>query len=966
LKEAQNNPVVETKVTVTASPRRKPGPRRRAAPSSISNLGVDIASGDRIDRYVVLEAIGAGGMGVVFKATDPDLDRQVAIKLLRPGSGSDSPEGRARLVREGQAIARLAHPNVVAVHDIGVFRDDLCFVAMGYVEGRSLRQWLEVAPRPPRQIVEVFVQAGKGLAAAHAKGIIHRDFKPDNVLVGDDGRVRVADFGLARSEHDSELRGDGDDSRGGDELGVATPGLGSPLTHPGRVMGTPAFMAPEQHRGERGDARSDQFAFCVALYQALCGTHPFRRLPRPLDGDRPLDDPRPTPPEAKVPGWLDRLLRHGLATDPAARFPSMDALLAELQRDRGRARRTALIGGAVLGSVALGVAITMLSTATPEPRKCRGADAMFDAVWNDAARQRVRAAFVATERPYAAASFARIDGVFDGYGAAWTSMSTSSCEATQVHGVQSEQVLDLRTACLDRRLSELRALITVLATEPDPTQVDQAVQAAYGLTSLASCADTAALAALVPPPTDPQVRQRVDELRGELDRASALQSTAAYAEALTIAEAVAAASDRIDHAPLRGEAYLRLGAIQQKNGAPKLAEASLHRALQAAAAAMDTMQVARILSELVWVVGYQQARYDEGDAYFQSASAATSLAGDDVILHAQLLKNAGTMRFDQGEYDAARRYYEEASAALELAFGSDHPYVATALNNVGSVLLAQGEADRALPYFQRALAIAEQTLGAEHPNVTDYLNNIGAVLGDQGKVAESRAYYLRALATLEKTLGPDHLDLGYPLFNIGVGYTNEDRGADAVPYYQRALAIREAALGPDHPHVAYPLTGLGQCRLQLGQPDEASALFERAARILEASETDPNPLAGAHFDLAQALWAAGKDRPRALALATAARRTWADSPRWAEELAEVEAWLREHPRCPGPLCAIARLTIPCSRGSRRWRVVRPRKGSTPCGPTSSGATSSRSTKPFLVRGPAIARAPSAPWACSLA
>jgi serine/threonine protein kinase len=281
-------------------------------------------AGSMIGRYEIVRQLGAGGMGIVYLAYDPKLDRPVALKLLRPDKGTS----QARLLREGQSVARLAHPNVVRVFDVGTDGDEL-FVAMEYVEGTTLRRWLRAEPRRPRAILEAFTAAGRGLAAAHAVNLVHRDFKPDNVLVGKDGRVVVTDFGLARLDA-SDLVADADP--GGNGGGI----LGMTLTRTGSVLGTPGYMSPEQLRGETADARSDQFSFCVALWEAMFDARPFAIPPRPS-----LDDVRHAVeggivavevPAAMVP--LERALRRGLALATADRFPDMDALLATLEPPR--------------------------------------------------------------------------------------------------------------------------------------------------------------------------------------------------------------------------------------------------------------------------------------------------------------------------------------------------------------------------------------------------------------------------------------------------------------------------------------------------------------------------------------------------------------------------------------------------------------------------------------------------------
>jgi len=328
----------------------------------------DLGTGARIGRYVIIERVGTGAMGVVYGAYDPELDRKVALKLIKPGQGVKD-TARARLLREAKAIARLQHPNVVAVHDVGVFEDQV-FLAMEFVAGGTIKSWLADKPRAWREVVDVFVAAGRGLAAAHAAGLVHRDFKPDNVLLDKEGRPRVVDFGIARQA------GDADDDVAGETGDVAADGTATlrdssgkhalaTLTKTGTWVGTPAYMAPEQFLGERGDEKSDQFSFCVALYEALFGERPFA-------GDDMLsisvnvttEQLRPLPKDRGVPTWLRRVILRGLKVDPAARWDSMAALIRALESDPAIKLRRRLIagGGIALGVTSLLVAWQMVSS----------------------------------------------------------------------------------------------------------------------------------------------------------------------------------------------------------------------------------------------------------------------------------------------------------------------------------------------------------------------------------------------------------------------------------------------------------------------------------------------------------------------------------------------------------------------------------------------------------------------------
>ena len=270
-----------------------------------------LARGTPIDRYIVLSLLGRGGMGVVYRAYDPDLDRQVALKLV--GLGDLEPEqreqARLRLVREAQALAQLSSPNVVTVHDVGKVRDDV-FIAMELVDGSTLRHWLAVEPRSPGEILRVFTAAAEGLAAAHAVGVVHRDFKPDNVMIGADGRVRVVDFGLARVTAEARAS----------RASIPAIAAGSQeLTHAGAMLGTPAYMSPEQDAGREAGAASDQFSFCIALYEALYGRSPYRAANYgELVEARAHGTIVPAPAIAGVPSRVRAALQVGLAPSPVS------------------------------------------------------------------------------------------------------------------------------------------------------------------------------------------------------------------------------------------------------------------------------------------------------------------------------------------------------------------------------------------------------------------------------------------------------------------------------------------------------------------------------------------------------------------------------------------------------------------------------------------------------------------------
>jgi serine/threonine protein kinase len=323
----------------------------------------DLIAGSRVGRYVVRALVGRGAMGTVYAADDPDLDRKVALKLLHAGALSDSARGRLRtaLLREAQAMARLSHPEVITVYDVGTFGDEL-FVAMEFVDGETLRRWRAACHRSCPEILAVYERAGSGLAAAHEAGLVHRDFKPDNVLVGRDGRVRVTDFGLARSTNPMQVTA---------ALAVADSDgeprkLTTTFTRSGALLGTPAYMAPEQLRGESADARSDVFSFCVALYEALYGERPFagQNVPE-LRQALARGEVRAAPIMTRVPSWVRSVLLNGLRTSPAERYSSMRALLDALRAAHAATRRRKAMIAVIAGTLGIFATAAIVERGSP-------------------------------------------------------------------------------------------------------------------------------------------------------------------------------------------------------------------------------------------------------------------------------------------------------------------------------------------------------------------------------------------------------------------------------------------------------------------------------------------------------------------------------------------------------------------------------------------------------------------------
>jgi predicted Ser/Thr protein kinase len=418
---------------------------RRLKESVRASLFGRAQDGGRIGRFTILRRLGAGGMGVVYSAYDDELERKVAIKLLRTDRRGEGAE--ARLRREAQAIARLSHPNVIGVFEVGRHGGAL-FVAMEFVRGQTLRQWLTGSPTAP-EILDAYLQAAAGLAAAHEAGLIHRDFKPDNVMLGEDGRVRVLDFGLAAAAGEAVAP----------ENRPPESGLDTKLTVTGTLMGTPGYMAPEQLEGLPANAASDQFSWCVSLWEALYGERPF-------EGDdmatrlESIEAGPPEPSGVELPSGIRQALRRGLARDPSDRWPCVDDLVHEVQRHLHRKSRRARVAGVGLLVASLGALAVVAST----DEQCPDAEAKLEPVWNPKRTEAAREA-LARSGDVSLAQWSEISTQLDAYAAGWAREFEATCDDELSDTEQLE-----RRLCLEQRLTEMTSFTDhLVAGRLDPS-----------------------------------------------------------------------------------------------------------------------------------------------------------------------------------------------------------------------------------------------------------------------------------------------------------------------------------------------------------------------------------------------------------------------------------------------------------------------------------------------------------------
>jgi predicted Ser/Thr protein kinase len=826
-----------------------------------------------LGRYHVERVLGMGGMGVVYAGHDPQLNRRVAIKLLRPGASSE--RQRARLMREAQAMAQLSHPNVVHVHEVGSFGEQL-FVVMELIDGMTLSAWLRAQKRTWRQIVDAFVAAGEGLAAAHQAGLVHRDFKPDNVLVAGDGRICVTDFGLARWHQESS-----------DAAPPATEvePLATTITKAGAIMGTPAYMSPEQLRGEPADARSDMFCFCVALYEALFGTRPFSggtvaELRAAINTQKLSGETR------GVPRWLLRAVVRGLAAAPADRFPSLRELLAALRADPAPRRRRLAVALGV--AAALIVAVTAYERAARRSRACVGAADKLAGIWDAPRQAELRAAFVKHGPPGALALWNGVAAQLDGYAHEWVALHTSACEATRLRGEQSEELLDLRMQCLHDRAVALRALGELFAGGGAGV-IDNAAASARNLPALSDCSNAEALRAGTRLPADPALRAAIDTQLATLARARALYYSAGADETLKLASAVAAEPVAARYPPLRAEAQsLRgraLAVLQRLDEAEPLLKEAGQLALgnrQDRVAFDSWLGLATVNS---W-----RHKIDAALEWSQMAEAVAARSGGERLELTRLHALAEIYRFAnrrREETDVAER----ALARAEHLNPPDNFELGISLYDLGVARFLGSDFAAAAQLEQRALDVYRRRPEENLREQDRTLTALGMALGALHRYDEALAMARRSLALDEQLFPPDHPWLGYSYFNVGyaeykrgnftAATAAQERAEQIVAQHREALADLVAQLPA--------LRGL----IAVGLGDMA-----RGASLLDGALTNPS-LSGTdraeiELALARARWQLGEHR-RALGLATQAKADLEkETPRDPLAIAAVDTWLAEH------------------------------------------------------------------------
>jgi len=763
----------------------------------LADLGaLDEPGPDAVGRYRIERVVGRGAMGTVYAAYDPVLDREVAVKVLR-GDVPATEERRLRMLREARTLARIRHPNVVSVHDAGE-SGDVVYLAMELVEGESLDRWLTRGEHGWTRIVDRFIDAARGLVAAHEAGVVHRDFKPANVIVSTSGRVAVTDLGLAFAYHEPTS-----------SAPTAT-GTSSRLTR-GR-LGTPAYMAPEQFEGEGVSAQTDQFAFCVALVEALTGERPFE-LRVDVDWQGVLQ----RGPSDRVlrripgPGTLRRVLLRGLAYAPGDRHPSMQAVVDALRACRAAPRRR--LATALFGTVGV-VAAAGGWLQTRPPPQCSGP---LDGVWTEAHRKALSDALVGpTTGPRVTGSIEHALKRIDGHVQELAAGFDEVCAALPRRLDTAPSTARAQWSCLQGKRARLDATVSTLV-DGGATHLGPVVDA---LRAPRSCLDPALAMRNAPEPDDAELAGIVADLRIEAEIVQ-VRSRASDPEALPAYDRLLDQASTLSYPPLEAELLAHRGVATMHTGDFKAAIADFEEAYATAMRSGHEAVAARA-TRMLPVVLRLLGSFDEGRTWAAAAEPLQREGWEKVelaLVRGMMEATAYELVDAEAHYDHAFALRERCDRCLDSSPGLD----AMLASEYGDLLLLLGRPERAVASMERAVALHRDRLGPGHIAVSDVL---AALAGTSRELGDRR----RALsAVLEAIAIADELGLPHPLADSTLGGLRADAGDHraALSAYRRARAT--GAPGMFGAAVAIEES---VSLFNLGYDHEASRLCRRALGVL--------------------------------------------------------------------------------------------------------------------------------------
>ena len=817
----------------------------------------------KLGRYTVKSTLGEGAMGRVYLAEDSTLQRQVAVKVILAEDSKSRGRLQERLAREARRLASVAHPNVAAIYDVGVEGDQV-YIAMEYIEGDSLRGWLQSKPSR-RAILDAFRGAGRGLAAAHAAGLVHRDFKPENVLVGLRGtkidRVCVVDFGLATPSLDST------------DPGSAGAASVHPLTT--AAAGTPAYMSPETLTGARADLRSDQYAYCVSLYEALFGERPFDATSPPklvaeIEAKEPNFD-------RDAPAWLIAVLRRGLSRDPAARFESMHAVLNALHPPR----RRALFPTALAVVISSGLAAGAVLATGPDTQRCEQTAELLAAVWGKDRRRTIEDAFAGSS--FGPDTADRVLPRVDAWSQDWVAERNAACRAMLDAG--EVERFDRVNACFGRRLDALDAMLR--RWEGGTTSVT--LDAAAAVDRLPDVEVCTADGSLEDPAVD-ELRQRVAAAQaggteGDLDGAET--------ELLAIVEE----ARRLGSPEVALEAQLALGNAQGWQGRIDEAESTLEAAFFEAQRIGSDDLAARLAASMAGMKIGPRADPNGADEWVKHAIAALERTPNpDTRLHVRItkawieekrrnyelalaeldavlqsgaegkprigaLERKGHILWDMERFDESEAMAAAALDACRDTHGEKHPECATLVGGVGRHAMRKGDADATEKAFKAAIALVEDAHGPGQLATAPIIANLGVVALARGQYPEAKQKFTTALELFTKHYGPEHERVGGLLQQLAQVEMVLEELETARGHAERALAIEVQLFGPDRLQSARILETIAHIARKDGRPEDALKSGRESIAVLERLGT-PHTLhrARANIDIGIALTQLGRGK----------------------------------------------------------------------------------------------------------
>lgn len=833
------------------------------------NLGTDLLlRGMVVGRYEIVDLIGIGGMGVVYSARDPQLNRRVALKLVRTDRGWGAERAAELLQREAQTMARLCHPHVLTVYEASSFRGCL-YIAMALVEGQTAARWQRERPRSVLEILQVYLAVGKGLAAAHRAGVLHRDVKPENILISRQGDVYISDFGLS---HTVGVR---EDSLLTEESALSPRSGRSVSSRSVGFAGTAGYVAPEIHAGQRARAASDQYSFCVALYEAVQGHLPFESDQRKgLTPGKRSDHHRLPPFRSGVPRWLRKVLTRGLHADPDQRFPSMDELLRHCQsaihrRERAQAGLAASVLLLLLAGLAVGHQISQHSHL-----RCEGTAESLSGGWTVAMQSELRNRLLSNSQPHIANAARDLVNALSNYNLSAMRSYSQVCESMRKRDNVAVEQLEPKRDCIILRLSTFRELVSLLSSADTPLS-EQTLQAVRDLPSVDDCnQDGQTTARWSGLPQDHTVRERQQEAHGLLAKAYANMAAGQYGMASQLSLRSIEEANGAGARQTLLEAQWLYGLVCDRQQEFVAAERSFQTVFLSALEQRQDRLAVMAATALARALGRGQHRLDEGTRYADIGQALLQRIGNPVLLGAELDLVRGSLLRLGGKPSAALVLDERALGALTSYYGEDNVELFKAMGQLAVDHRAVARFAEAEFWFLRAHTLLQRAFGDLHPETIRLLVELGVTASRQHRYTEA----LQRCQTAERNYGMTQRPADFLEAQLlscrAEAEVNLGRCRDAETDLRKLLVLDEKRVGHRSNEVVVDLVSLGstlvECRTS---PAEAVRLLEDGLHVASALKFSRQRIAHIELELAYAMDLTGERSTRPRQLAESAFRT---------------------------------------------------------------------------------------------